>query len=44
MSAERDVRVDTAIATRVLAVAGLFDLHGHISTHDGDTLHICARG
>ena len=44
MSAERDVRLVTATATRVLAVAGLFDMHGHISIRDGDALYICDRG
>ena len=39
-----DIRRETAIATRVLAVAGLFDMHGHISMRDGDTIYICDRG
>lgn len=41
---ENDIRTQTAIATRVLAVAGLFDMHGHISIRDGDTVYICDRG
>jgi ribulose-5-phosphate 4-epimerase/fuculose-1-phosphate aldolase len=41
---DRDVRLEVAIATRVLAVLGLFDMHGHISVRDGDTIHICDRG
>jgi len=44
MSAEREMRLEVAIATRVLAVAGLFDMHGHISLRDGDTIYICDRG
>jgi ribulose-5-phosphate 4-epimerase/fuculose-1-phosphate aldolase len=44
VSAERDVRLEVATATRVLAVAGLFDMHGHISIRDGDVLYICDRG
>jgi len=41
---DRDIALEVAIATRVLAVAGLFDMHGHISIRDGDTLYICDRG
>ena len=41
---EADLRRECAIATRVLAVAGLFDMHGHISIRDGDTIYICDRG
>ncbi len=41
---ERDIAAECAIATRVLAVAGLFDMHGHISIRDGDTIYICDRG
>jgi ribulose-5-phosphate 4-epimerase/fuculose-1-phosphate aldolase len=41
---ERDVRLATATATRVLAVLGLFDMHGHISVRDGDVMYICDRG
>src|SRR5437660_6664513 len=44
MSADRDVRLQVATATRVLAVAGLFDMHGHISIREGDTIYICDRG
>ena len=44
MSADRDVRLQVATATRVLAVAGLFDMHGHISVREGDTIYICDRG
>jgi ribulose-5-phosphate 4-epimerase/fuculose-1-phosphate aldolase len=44
MSAGRDVRLEVATATRVLAVAGLFDMHGHISVREGDALYICDRG
>ena len=43
MTAERDLRLQVATATRVLAVAGLFDMHGHISIRDGDTVYICER-
>ncbi len=32
-----------ARAARALAVAGLFDMHGHISVRDGDTLYINDR-
>ncbi|HZP95403.1 MAG TPA: class II aldolase/adducin family protein [Candidatus Limnocylindria bacterium] len=41
---ERDVRLECATATRVLAVAGLFDMHGHLSIRDGDVIYICDRG
>jgi HCOMODA/2-hydroxy-3-carboxy-muconic semialdehyde decarboxylase len=41
---ERDVRLEVVIATRVLAVAGLFDMHGHISVRDGDAIYLCDRG
>jgi ribulose-5-phosphate 4-epimerase/fuculose-1-phosphate aldolase len=44
VSADRDIRLEVATATRVLAVAGLFDMHGHISIRDGDAIHICDRG
>ncbi len=44
MSADRDTIHETAVATRVLAVAGLFDMHGHISIRDGDVIYICDRG
>lgn len=44
MSAPRDdQRVLVAKATRVLAVAGLFDMHGHISLRDGDLIYIGDR-
>ena len=43
-AAERDLRLEVATATRVLAVAGLFDMHGHISIRDGDVMYICDRG
>lgn len=33
-----------ARASRALAVAGLFDMHGHISVRDGDTIWINDRG
>ncbi len=33
-----------ARATRALAVAGLFDMNGHISVRDGDTVYINDRG
>jgi ribulose-5-phosphate 4-epimerase/fuculose-1-phosphate aldolase len=39
-----DPRFVVATATRVLAVAGLFDMHGHISIRDGDVIYICDRG
>ena len=38
-----DVQRDVAIATRVLAVLGLFDMHGHISIREGDVMYICDR-
>lgn len=40
---DRDPRTLVAIATRALAVAGLFDMHGHISVRDGDLIHIGDR-
>jgi ribulose-5-phosphate 4-epimerase/fuculose-1-phosphate aldolase len=43
VSAERDLRLLVATSTRVLAVAGLFDMHGHISVRDKDTIYICER-
>lgn len=39
-----DPRVLIATATRVLAHAGLFDMHGHISLRVGDTAYIGDRG
>ena len=44
MTKLRDLRLECATATRVLAVAGLFDMHGHISIREGDTIYICDRG
>ena len=44
MTTLRDMRLECATATRVLAVAGLFDMHGHISIRQGDTIYICDRG
>lgn len=41
---EREARVLVATATRVLAHAGLFDMHGHISLRVGDTIYIGDRG
>ena len=44
MSADRgDLRTLIATAARALAVAGLFDMHGHISVRDGDTVYINDR-
>jgi ribulose-5-phosphate 4-epimerase/fuculose-1-phosphate aldolase len=39
-----DLRTLVATAARVLALAGLFDMHGHISVRDGDTVYINDRG
>jgi ribulose-5-phosphate 4-epimerase/fuculose-1-phosphate aldolase len=39
-----DPRLLVATATRVLASAGLFDMHGHISIRDGDVAYIGDRG
>src|SRR5207249_2054349 len=45
VSAQRaDPRTLVATAARVLAVAGLFDMHGHISLRDGDVVYINDRG
>jgi L-fuculose-phosphate aldolase len=44
VSTEKDLRLRVATATRVLAVAGLFDMHGHISVRDGDVIYIGDRG
>lgn len=48
MTATAAVRADLAReiarATRALAVAGLFDMHGHISVRDGDVAYINSRG
>lgn len=42
------VRADLALlvaqACRAMAVAGLFDMHGHISVRDGDVIYINDRG
>jgi ribulose-5-phosphate 4-epimerase/fuculose-1-phosphate aldolase len=37
-------RVLVAGATRMLAVAGIFDMHGHISLRAGDTAYVNAHG
>lgn len=39
-----DVEREVAIATRVLAVLGVFDMHGHISIREGEVMYICDRG
>ena len=44
MTAEQDRKLEVAIATRVLAVAGLFDMHGHLSVRDGERIYIGDRG
>jgi ribulose-5-phosphate 4-epimerase/fuculose-1-phosphate aldolase len=44
MTKARDLALECATATRVLSVAGLFDMHGHISIREGDTIYICDRG
>jgi len=36
-------RALVALACRVMAVAGLFDMHGHISLRDGDVAYINGR-
>ena len=33
-----------AAATRMLAVAGIFDMHGHISLRDGDSVFVNGHG
>lgn len=38
-----DLRVLVARACRAMAVAGLFDMHGHISVRDGDVIYINDR-
>lgn len=38
-----DLAWEVARATRALAVAGLFDMHGHISVRDGEVAYINAR-
>jgi ribulose-5-phosphate 4-epimerase/fuculose-1-phosphate aldolase len=40
---EAENRGLVALACRVMAVAGLFDMHGHISLRDGDVLYINGR-
>lgn len=35
-----DPRRTIALATRALGVAGIFDMHGHLSVRDGEVLHI----
>jgi L-fuculose-phosphate aldolase len=40
---EAENRRSVALACRVMAVAGLFDMHGHISLRDGDVAYINGR-
>ena len=40
---ERENRRLVALACRVMAAAGLFDMHGHISLRDGDVAYINGR-
>jgi len=40
---ETDDRAQIALACRVMAAAGLFDMHGHISLRDGDLVYINGR-
>lgn len=40
---EGEDRAIVALACRVMAVAGLFDMHGHISLRDGDIAYINGR-
>jgi len=40
---ELEHRALIALACRVMAVAGLFDMHGHISVRDGDAVYINGR-
>jgi len=40
---EAENRELVALACRVMAVAGLFDMHGHISLRDGDVAYINGR-
>ena len=40
---ETENRRLVALACRVMAVAGLFDMHGHISLRDGDVAYINGR-
>src|SRR5258708_23806053 len=43
MPREAENRRLVALACRVMAVAGLFDMHGHISLRDGDVAYINGR-
>ena len=43
MNRELEHRALIALACRVMAVAGLFDMHGHISVRDGDAVYINGR-
>ena len=43
MTAATNPALLVAQATRALAVAGLFDMNGHISVREGDALRINAR-
>ncbi len=38
-----DISLLVAKATRAMAIAGLFDMHGHISVRDGDVIYINDR-
>lgn len=40
---EAESRAQVALACRVMAVAGLFDMHGHISLREGDLAYINGR-
>jgi ribulose-5-phosphate 4-epimerase/fuculose-1-phosphate aldolase len=40
---EAESRALVALACRVMAVAGLFDMHGHISLREGDRVYINGR-
>ena len=40
---EAESRALVALACRVMAVAGLFDMHGHISLREGDLVYINGR-
>jgi ribulose-5-phosphate 4-epimerase/fuculose-1-phosphate aldolase len=42
-TSEAESRALVALACRVMAVAGLFDMHGHISLRDGDVAYINGR-
>jgi len=43
VSGESKDRALVALACRVMAAAGLFDMHGHISLRDGDLAYINGR-